>query len=139
MCNIHISLRIAHTETLLKASPGVYHTYESLRDYWKDQTGIYVETSHVPATLARIQSNGLTPIHQRGKTVCFETEEIRTARMAEEKRIKEAKLQAQAEKDNVVWAKKRQKVQDLLAALREAQDDLKAYEDAKQDSILRVA
>lgn len=139
MCNIHISLRVHHTESLIKAKPGVYFTHEELRDYWNEQTGILVALSHVPGVLNRIQANGLTTIHRRGDTVSFETEALRTVRLEYEAAIKTSKLRAQAEKDALLWAKKRQKVQDLLKELEAAQSDLKAFEDSRQDSILRVA
>lgn len=136
--NLHISLRIFHTESLLKAKPGVYFSHEDLRDYWFAQTGIRLELSHVPGVLTRIQSNGLTAIHCKGDSVCFETEEIRSQRIARETIIKEGKLNDRAHRDYVVWAKKRDKVSALLEQLQEARKDLRAFEDSHQDSILRV-
>ena len=138
MCNIHISLRIQHTENLLKGKVGVYFTHDELVDYIFAQTGTRLPLSHIPAVLNRIQQNGLTMIHRKGDSVCFETESIRAVRLENEAKIRDQKIQAKAEKDAMAWAKKRQKVQDLEKELAAALQDLKVFEDSRQDSILRA-
>lgn len=138
MCQVHISLRVALSENLLKSKPGVYFSEDTLADYCTEQTGSEVKQTNIKSTLNRILANGLTAIHRRNNTVCFETEEIRAARLAEEANIWEAKAFAQSEKDVAVWAKKRARVQDLEVLLKDAKADFKAYEDKRQDSILRI-
>ena len=139
MCNISMIRRYELTKDLITSKPGVYYDAKSMVAYWHEQTGVLVSETHVPAVFQNLQNEGGLLIHNANKSWCLETEEIRSARLAKEAEIKATKIRAQSEKDNVLWAKKRQKVQDLLAQLRAAQEDLKAFEDARQDSILRIA
>lgn len=138
MCHITMTRRYDLTKELIVAKPGVYYTAEDLVSYWEKITGTKVALTHVPGVFQAMQKNGL-PIHNANKGWCYETEEIRTARLAKEEEIKQARVQAQAERDNVVWAKKRQKVQELETLLQAARQDLKSFEDSRQDSILLVA
>ena len=134
-----MTLRYDLTKDLIVTNPGTYYTDEDMVSYWEQRTGTKVSLTHVPGVFQAFQKNGVAIHHTSSKGWCYESEEIRSARLAKEEQIKENKIRAQSEKDNVVWAKKRQRVQDLQAALAEALKDLRSFEDTRQESILRVA
>ena len=135
MCHLPMTLRYDLTKDLIMTKPGVYYSAEALVEYWEQRTGTRVSETHVPGVFQAFQRNGVS-VHNANKSWCFETEEIRTHRLEKEAQIKEARLLAQSEKDNLIWAKKRQRRDELKAMLAEAERDLASFENDRQDSIL---
>lgn len=134
----HISLRMDHIVELLKAKPGTYYSDADLSVYLTKVTETPIDESNVRSAVARIQDNGIKPIHRRGKATCYETEEVRTNRLAAEARDRDEKMNAQSQKNRAVWEKLLAEEEEALKVFQQKRAKRLAHENANQESILRV-
>lgn len=85
MCeHIEFAQRLLLAQSFIQAHPGQKLTWDNIRDHWFKETGIKETDSYVSGVVSALARSGLGFL-MRGKWVVYETEEMRSERLATER------------------------------------------------------